>query len=162
MQSFVNWWFSNFSKFSSIFDKNFSKFNTLNFGIGGDKIQNVLWRMNNMSLPPYLQYIFIHCGTNNIGHNDPEFISDGLINLVWVIKKYKNVKIIISSLLPRDKADSQKCSLVIATSIYLKEECGRVALWLATCARKPKVPCSSPAASYVQRWALCSNYPTNV
>ena len=28
---------------------------------------------------------------------------------------------------------------------------GRVAQWLATCARKPKVPGSSPAASYVQR-----------
>ena len=28
---------------------------------------------------------------------------------------------------------------------------GRVAWWLATCARKPKVPGSSPAASYVQR-----------
>ena len=28
---------------------------------------------------------------------------------------------------------------------------GRVAWWLATCARKPKVPGSSPATSYVQR-----------
>ena len=28
---------------------------------------------------------------------------------------------------------------------------GRVAWWLATCARKPKIPSSSPAASYVQR-----------
>ena len=28
---------------------------------------------------------------------------------------------------------------------------GRVALWLATCAWKSKVPGSSPAASYVQR-----------
>ena len=28
---------------------------------------------------------------------------------------------------------------------------GRVAWWLATCARKPKVHGSSPAASYVQR-----------
>ena len=28
---------------------------------------------------------------------------------------------------------------------------GRVAWWLATCARKPKVPGSSPAATYVQR-----------
>ena len=28
---------------------------------------------------------------------------------------------------------------------------GRVAWWLATCARKPKVPGSSPAASYAQR-----------
>ena len=29
---------ANFSKFSPIFDKHFSKFNTLNFSIGGDKI----------------------------------------------------------------------------------------------------------------------------
>ena len=28
---------------------------------------------------------------------------------------------------------------------------GRVAWWLATCAWKPKVPGSSPAASYAQR-----------
>ena len=115
---------ANFRKFSPIFDKYFSKFRPLNFGIGGDKIQNVLWRINNMSLPPSLQYIFIHCDTNNIGHNDPEVISDGLINLARVMKKkYKDVKIIISSLLPRDKANSQKRSLVITTNICLKEAC---------------------------------------
>ena len=33
----------------------------------------------------------------------------------------------------------------------LRSVVGRVAWWLATCARKPKVPGSSPAASYVQR-----------
>ena len=69
-----------------------------------------------------LQYIFILCGTNNIGHN--ESISNGLINPAQVVeKKYKDVKIIISSLLPRDKTKSQKHSLVIATNIYLKEAC---------------------------------------
>ena len=26
-----------------------------------------------------------------------------------------------------------------------------ISRWLATCAQKPKVPCSSPAATYVQR-----------
>ena len=81
-------------------------------------------RINNMSLPPSLRYIFIHWGTNNIGHNNPEVASDGLINLAWVRKKkYKDVKIIICSLLPRDKANSQKRSLVIVTNIYLKEAC---------------------------------------
>ena len=115
---------ANFRKFSPIFDKHVSKFHQLNFGIGGDKIQNVLWNINNMSMPPSLQYIFIRCGTNNIGHNDPEVIWDGLVNLARVIKKkYKDVKIFISSLLPRDKANSQKRSLVIATNIYLKEAC---------------------------------------
>ena len=87
---------ANFSKLSSIFDKLFSKFHPLNVGIGGDKIQNVLWHVNNMYLPPFLQYIFIHCGTNNIGHNDAGVISDGLINLARVIKKrYKDIKSLI-------------------------------------------------------------------
>ena len=112
-----------FSKFSSIFDKHFSKFHPFSFGIGRDKIQNILWHIN-MSLSPSLQYIFIHCGKNNICHNDPEVNSDGLINLARVVKKkYKDIKIIISSLLPRDKANSQKHSLVFAANIYLKDEC---------------------------------------
>ena len=38
---------------------------------------------------------------------------------------------------------------------------GCVAYWLATCARKPKVPGLILAANYVQRWALCSNCPAN-
>ena len=46
-----------------------------------------------MSLSPSLQYIFIHCGKNNICHNDPEVNSDGLINLARVVKKkYKDIK----------------------------------------------------------------------
>ena len=45
---------ANFSKFSSIFDKHFSKFHPLIFSIGGDKVQNLLWRINNISLPPSL------------------------------------------------------------------------------------------------------------
>ena len=34
---------------------------------------------------------------------------------------------------------------------------GHVGSWLATCARKPKVPGSNRATSHVERWALCSN-----
>ena len=95
-----------FNKFSPILDKCFSKFYSLNFGIGGDKTQNVLWCINNLSLPPSLQHIFIHCGTKIIAHNDLEVISGGLINLARVIKKmYKDVKINIISLLQRDKAN---------------------------------------------------------
>ena len=69
-----------------------------------------------MSLPPSLQYVFLQCCTNN-DHNDPGVISDDLINIARVIKKkYKDVKI-ISSLLPRDKANSQKRSLVNVTNV---------------------------------------------
>ena len=46
--------FANFSKFNPTFDKHLSKFHRLNFGIAGDKTQNVLGRTNNMYLPHFL------------------------------------------------------------------------------------------------------------
>ena len=43
-------------------------------------------------------------------------------------------------------SDPQKSKLFVLFKIL-----GRVAWWLATCAWKPRVPGSSPAASYAQR-----------
>ena len=44
--------------------------------------------------------------------------------LFWLLqKKYNSIKIILSSLLPRDKANLQKRALVIAANIYLKVAC---------------------------------------
>ena len=40
---------ANFDKRSDIFDKFFLPFRTLNFGISGDKMQNVLWRVYNIT-----------------------------------------------------------------------------------------------------------------
>ena len=42
---------ANFSKCNDVYSKFFSSLHTLNFGISGDKIQNVLWRVENMTLP---------------------------------------------------------------------------------------------------------------
>ena len=41
-------------------------------------------------------------------------------------------------------------SYLHAASLYFFENLERVVWWLATCARKPKVPGSNPTASYVQ------------
>ena len=69
---------ANFDKCNEIFDKFFLSFRTLNFGINGDKIQNILWRVCNMTLPTSVEYAIIHCGTNNLGHNSPLKIAEGL------------------------------------------------------------------------------------
>ena len=61
---------ANIDKCNSIFDKCFLSFRTLNFGINGDKIKNVLWRVCNMALPASVEYVIIHCGTNNLGHKN--------------------------------------------------------------------------------------------
>ena len=95
---------ANFDKCSDIFDKFFLPFCTLNFGISGDKMQNVLWRAYNMTLPASVEYVIIHSGTNNLGHSSPLKIAKGLINIACILKKnYKDLHIFVSCLLPRAK-----------------------------------------------------------
>ena len=69
---------ANFDICNDIFDK-FLFLRTLNFGWG--KIQNVLWRVCNMTLSTSVEYVIFHCGTNNIGHNSLLKIAEGLINI---------------------------------------------------------------------------------
>ena len=99
---------ANFDKCSNIFDKFFLPFHTLNFGIR-DKIQNVLWHVYNMTLPASVEYVIILFGTNNLGHNSPLKIAEGLINIALILKKnYKNFHIFVSCSLPRDDEKSVK------------------------------------------------------
>ena len=98
---------ANFHKCSDNFDKFFLPLRTLNFGISRYKIQNVLWRVYNMTLPASVEYLIIHCGTNNLGHKSPLKIAEGLINIACILNKnYKGLHIFISCLLPRDDEKS--------------------------------------------------------
>ena len=112
---------ANFDKCSNIFDKFFLPFHTLNFGISEDKIQNVLWRVYNMTLPASVEYVIIHCDTNNLGHNSPLKIAECLINIPCILKKnYKDLHISVSCLLPRDDEKFLKRSLLYLFNCYLK------------------------------------------
>ena len=73
---------SNLSRYPEIRRKHFSNHRVLNFGIAGDKAQNVLWRVNNLHFSSnlHLKYIFILCGTNNIDHNSPQSIASTIIS----------------------------------------------------------------------------------
>ena len=65
------------------------------------------------------------------------------INEVSSKTNFDPVKSYIESIIIKDS----KVVLVWARNLVF----GRVAWWLATCARKPKDPGSYPAASYAQR-----------
>ena len=76
----------------------------MNFGIGGDRTQNVLWRLKNGEIPKNLQTAIIHCGTNNIDKNDPEDIKTAILSIAYfILEKKPQADIIITGLLPRDK-----------------------------------------------------------
>jgi lysophospholipase L1-like esterase len=89
----------------AIWDKDYAPRHALDFGIGGDKTQNVLWRLNNMQiqdLKPKVAVILI--GTNNLANN-PHEIADGVkAVLANTQEAFPGVKIILVSIMPNERA----------------------------------------------------------
>jgi cephalosporin-C deacetylase len=57
--------------------QNFFGWNAANFGWGGDKIQNILWRLNNGELDNVNpKVIVVLAGTNNVGNTSPQSAGD--------------------------------------------------------------------------------------
>lgn len=82
----------------------------LDLGFGWDRIQNMLWRVENGELNGLKpKTIVILAGTNNMTGtknaraNDAEEIAEGVLHLVKNVKRLapKNVKIIVMGILPR-------------------------------------------------------------
>jgi lysophospholipase L1-like esterase len=92
----------------AIWDAKYHPLHALNFGIGGDKTQNVLWRLNNMSiqdLKPKVAVILI--GTNNVA-NTPHEIADGVKAVLANTQlDFPGVKIILISIMPNTRAEDK-------------------------------------------------------
>ena len=57
--------------------ENFFGWNAANFGWGGDRTQNILWRLNNGELDNVKpKIIVLLAGTNNVGNNSPQGSDD--------------------------------------------------------------------------------------
>lgn len=84
-----------------------------NFGIGGDRTEHVLWRIENGELEgisPKLVVLMI--GTNNIGSNTPEDIADGVKAIVGKLRdKLPKAKILLLGVFPRARDDKKSTEL---------------------------------------------------
>ena len=89
-----------FIRHQHIWRCHFAPLTNINFGISGDCIQHVLWRIKFGSLPP-VKTIIIHVGTNNAPKDNPLQIAEGLICLVKNIRGKSNAHIILTGLFPR-------------------------------------------------------------
>ena len=104
------------SHYVNIWRTFFKTFHTLNYGIGGDRMQHVLWHAENATLPNSLKYVVIHCGTNNINCDQPGDIANGVISIgLKLQEKCRGLKVIVTGLLPRDSECSQ--SFVVIDSM---------------------------------------------
>jgi len=87
---------------TDMWTKNFAPMHSLNFGIGGDTTQNLLWRLENGELQ-YItpKVIVVHIGTNNHG-NTAEQVAEGIETIVKLIsEKQPQAYIVVLKLLPR-------------------------------------------------------------
>lgn len=77
--------------------------NAVNLGIGGDRTQHVLWRLDHGNLDgisPKLAVLMI--GTNNSGDNTPEEIADGVKAIVQKLRaKLPQTKVLVLGIFPR-------------------------------------------------------------
>jgi lysophospholipase L1-like esterase len=86
--------------------------NAVNLGIGGDRTQHVLWRLDNGNIDgisPKLAVLMI--GTNNSGTNTSEQIADGVTAIVKKLRdKLPQTKILILAIFPRgtDNTDAKR------------------------------------------------------
>ncbi|HAY81691.1 MAG TPA: GDSL family lipase [Planctomycetaceae bacterium] len=84
--------------------------NAVNLGIGGDRTQHVIWRLDNGNLKgiqPKAAVIMI--GTNNSGSNSPSQIADGVTTIVKQLRaKLPETKILLLAIFPRGTNKSDK------------------------------------------------------
>ncbi len=106
-----------------VWEKFYTPRNAVNLGIGGDRTQHVLWRLqhgNIKGISPKLAVLMI--GTNNAGDNTPEEIAEGIKAIVDLLRaKLPETKVLILAIFPRgpNNADplrqvNQKTNAIVA------------------------------------------------
>lgn len=87
----------------NVWAKFYTPRNAVNLGIGGDRTQHVLWRLdhgNIENISPKAAVLMI--GTNNSGSNTPEQIADGVQVIVSKLRaKLPQTKILVLAIFPR-------------------------------------------------------------
>jgi beta-glucosidase len=95
-----------------VWAKFYGKRNAVNLGIGGDRTQHVIWRLDNdnvKNISPKAAVIMI--GTNNSGSNTPEQIAEGVAAIVKQLRtKLPKTQVLLLAVFPRgsDKNDKRR------------------------------------------------------
>jgi len=96
----------------NVWSEYYAKRNAVNLGIGGDRTQHVLWRLDHGNIDginPKLAVLMI--GTNNSASNTSEQIAAGIKAIVEKLRtKLPNTKVLILAIFPRgaDKDDAKR------------------------------------------------------
>lgn len=83
----------------------FGDYKSANYGLAGDRVENLLWRIENGELDGLTpKVIVLMIGTNNTGINPADQIAVGITHAVTTLRaKCPNAKILLMSVLPRSR-----------------------------------------------------------
>ncbi len=90
----------------AVWQKHFSH-RSLNIGVGGDRTQNILWRLRNGHLEcGKLRKAVVLAGTNNLSDSDSEAdIFEGVAAIVYyLLDQCPSVQVVLMGILPREPA----------------------------------------------------------
>ena len=88
-----------------LFNKYYGKYHAVNFGVGGDKIQHLLWRVEGGELKGHSpKVIVLLIGTNNLGFNPVNEVVMGVTNMVRNLQgKFPATKILLLGIFPKNE-----------------------------------------------------------
>lgn len=92
----------------ALWDKDYVPRDALDFGVGGDTMQNALWRLENLnvrSLRPKVAVVLI--GTNNTGDTPAAIAAGAEAVAARTRQMFPGVKVILVSILPNTRAEAQ-------------------------------------------------------
>jgi lysophospholipase L1-like esterase len=94
----------------ALFEKEYGQYKAANFGIGGDRTQHVLWRVENGEFDGIKpKAVVLMIGTNNAGvaENSPEQIAAGIKNIIAAIhQRSPNTKVLLLAIFPRGATEA--------------------------------------------------------
>ena len=113
-------------RYMYVWDCYFGK-HTVNLGTGGDKVEDVIWRIGNLDVNKEEKYVVLICGTTNIDKNVLAEIVKGIKYAIQLIRcKFYNCKIILSGILPRDYSPGIRRNKIRLVNIQIKYAVGKM------------------------------------
>ncbi len=93
-----------------LFNKNFGKYRPANFGIGGDRAENVLWRLNHGELAGTSpKVILLLLGTNNSGMNTSGEIALGVATVIQKLRTMlPKTRILLMAIFPSQATKNRR------------------------------------------------------
>jgi len=118
-----------------VWAKQYTKYNAVNLGIGGDRTQHVLWRLENGNLEglkPKAAVVMIGTNNSNGEDNSVQQIADGVRAIVQKLReKLPTTKVVLVGIFPRgENPNPQRGKILQVNQIIHKLADGQNVIWV--------------------------------